>query len=286
MQEWKQQRQKSYFYNLRKFHNSIKRDLYNKYSNGRSVLELAFGRGGDLGKLYDNKASRVVGYDIAAESIKEAQRRLTDGSYPIDFATRVKLGVKDLASEIISGSQEFDVVSSMFAFHYFFKNEQTFKTIMASIENNLKIGGVLLLCLFDGDSVRKRLNKPFSDSHFHIRSRNVDVNDASLFGHKVNVLLRDDIQDVSSDIYNPEDEYLVDFQRFVRVMQMIGFELVESELFETYYTSKAQKSFRLSATEKDVSFLNRTMVFRRTVDIEERLSCLHNNVLDQQNTKK
>ena len=40
-----------------------------------------------------------------------------------------------------SSDRLLDVVSCMFALHYFFKTEQTFNTIIESITNNLKNGG-------------------------------------------------------------------------------------------------------------------------------------------------
>lgn len=58
------------FTNMRKFHNWIKRKMYNKYTRGISnLLELAVGKSGDLDKWYKNKITNVVGYDIDQDSI-------------------------------------------------------------------------------------------------------------------------------------------------------------------------------------------------------------------------
>lgn len=263
---WKKQRQQSYFYNMRKFHNGIKRDLYNQYTNSKNVLELSIGKGGDLGKLFENKVTRVVGYDIDANSITEAKRRLTE--YPNDFQEKVELHVLDLSTNVLSGNGDFDVISCMFAMHYFFKSEDTFLTILSSIENNLRVGGILMGTFFDGKSLINRLNAPFNDpTHFKLTR---EVTNETLFGNTINVLLKDNIDISSAEIYNPEDEYIVDFERFTLVMGMLGFELIQSDLF-----SKLNNDYKLNKTERDVSFLNRTFVFKRVADINRDLEKIY-----------
>jgi mRNA (guanine-N7-)-methyltransferase len=259
---WQKQRQQSYFYNMRRFHNGIKRDLYNKYTNSKSVLEISSGKSGDLSKLFDNKVTRVVGYDIDANSIAEANRRLRE--YPIDFQKLVSLHVLDLSTNAIPGDQEFDVVSCQFALHYFFKSEDTFLTILSSIENNLKVGGIFMGTFFDGESLINRLQFPFNDPHFKLTRK---ATTETLFGNTINVSLKDDINISSAEIYNPEDEFIVDFEKFTKVMELLGFELVESKMFKDLYENK----LRLNQTEKDVSFLNRYFVFRRIADINQDL---------------
>ena len=259
---WKFNRQQSYFYEMRKFHNQIKNEIYNKYTLNKSVLELSIGKGADLGRLYNNKVTKVVGYDIDEDSIIEARKRLS--KYPsMDF--NVTLGVKDLSIDVLTGNQEFDVVSCMFALHYFFKTEQTFNTILESIKNNLKIGGIFMATLFDGDSVSKRLTYPFNDpEHFNIEQ--INKTDPSqdktcfgldtLFGNTINVSIKDNTLNNSMN-YNPNIEYIVNYIGFVNLMKSNGFDLVESRMFNTYDHTK----FKLNKTNKDISFLNRMYIF-------------------------
>jgi mRNA (guanine-N7-)-methyltransferase len=262
---WQKQRQQSYFYNMRKFHNAIKRDLYNKYTNSKSVLELSSGKSGDLGKLFDNNANRVVGYDIDSDSIQEALRRLSE--YPDEFKNRVSLHVLDLSTNVIPGDQEFDVVSCQFALHYFFKSEETFLTILSSIENNLKVGGIFMGTFFDGEALKSRLNRPFEDPHFKLTRK---AENDTLFGNTINVQIVDNESAAAN--YNPEDEYIVDFERFTSVMERLGFKLIESDMFRDL-----NKNFRLKSTEKDVSYLNRTFVFQRISDLNSQLKCVYDN---------
>lgn len=247
---WKYNRQQSYFYEMRKFHNQIKNEIYNKYTLNKRILELSCGKGADFGRLYNNKVIKVVGYDIDEDSIIEARKRLS--KYPIDF--NVTLAVRDLSIDVLTGNQEFDVVSCMFALHYFFKTEQTFNTILESIKNNLKIGGIFMATLFDGDSVSKRLTYPFNDQeHFNIKQINKTD---TLFGNTINVSIKDTTLNNSMN-YNPNNEYIVNYIGFVSLMKSNGFDLVESRMFNEYDYTK----FKLNKTNKDISFLNRMYIF-------------------------
>lgn len=258
---WKNQRQQSYFYNMRKFHNWVKRALYNKYTYGKSVLEISVGRLGDGGKLFDNKVSKVVGYDIDPKSIQEAKRRLSE--YPKEFQDKVELDVLDLSTNVIPGNQTFDVISAMFCLHYFFRDESSLLTILKSMNRNLKIGGYVMGTMFDGNSLMNRLRKPFTDSHFSLK-RIFEID--SFVGNKINVSLLDN--NTGAQIYNPENEYIVNFDWFIKLMETNGYELIETKMFEELYENK----YKLNIIEKDVSFLNRTFVFRKIRDVTSKIN--------------
>ena len=60
---------------VRKYHNFIKKYLYNKYVNGGSIIEIAGGRGGDLFKLNHRKVEFLLLTDLSQDALDEAQRR-------------------------------------------------------------------------------------------------------------------------------------------------------------------------------------------------------------------
>jgi len=266
-EQTQQDRSESYFYNMRIFHNFIKKTLYNKYTkNINNLLELAVGKFGDMNKIFDNNVKHVVGYDIDTESINEGEKRVIKklGETNQKNAPIIELYVKDLSRNIIEHSVPFDVVSSQFAFHYFFESENTFNTIITSIKNNLKPNGIFMGTMFDGKSL------------LHLKDKNSDVfeikdldtkfklnfynsSSESLFGNKLSVYINGTVLD------KPMDEYIVDFDMFVELMKNNGFELIETSMFETLYQSylKNPRNKTLNGVQKQVSFLNRTFVFRR-----------------------
>lgn len=239
MSEWIKDRKKSYFYNMRKFNNNVKRILYNKYCCNKSVLDLASGKGGDLNKLYSCNILKVIGFDINEESVIESNKRLTE--YPKEFQDRVNYYKKNLCKEIVLLSEPVDIVTCMFAFHYFIKD---FDIIIETINKNLKKGGYFIGCCFDGNLIKERLNSSFLDDNFKI---------IKLSENQINVLLKETV------LNDPEPEYLVNFSELKEKMLKDGLKLIENKSFKYYHNN----TFKMSDTEKDVSFLNKIFVFKK-----------------------
>ena len=119
---------------ISQYHSKIKwailKDLKEKNELPPSprILDLSCGRGGDLFKYIQTfgKDTYIVGVDIDAEAINEANRRIKDKK-------NIKLIVQDLqdtdasiaAIEKISGGKPFDFIVCNFAVHYFYKTEET-----------------------------------------------------------------------------------------------------------------------------------------------------------------
>lgn len=267
------QRQQSYFYNLRRFHNWIKRKLIDKYTyNVDHLLDLASGKGGDLSKWVDAKIKHVRGYDIHEPSVIEARRRLAD--YLVNPhaqpETKVTFDVADLSEVVLPRDTiETDVVTSMFAFHYFFKSSDTLDNVLQSIENNLKIGGYFVCCMFDGQSVLNKLkNNTYDTPYFRLTLR---TRTNTTFGNTLGVLIKETVLDEEAD------EYIVDANDFIQLMKWRGFDLVESRMFEEMYNEWYQLHHKNSMKhlEKEVSFLNRYYVFKRTSDTTSNITCFH-----------
>jgi len=251
-----QERRKTYFFNMRKYHNHIKRSMYNKYSKPHDkLLELAVGKGGDLDKWVKNKISQVHGYDIDKASIKEAKNRVKKIK-SID-PPKIKLHVKDLSEKILKGKNDVDIVSCMFAFHYFLRDKESFENIMTSINNNIKPGGVFMGTLFDGKSILNvlknnsfELTKMTGEVVFDIKKKNKNT---SFFGQTMSVFIGETVLDT------PADEYIVDFEKLTEKLSSYGFVLLESKMFEDFYEDK----FKLNTNSKTISFLNRNFVFKK-----------------------
>jgi SAM-dependent methyltransferase len=274
-------RQQSYFFEMRRFHNNIKRDLIQRYAkNAVNLLDLACGKGGDLQKWNDNNIKNVVGYDINTESIDIANLRKQEFK---NLKTKVSFNVLDLSNNIVTGNKNFDVITSMFAFHYFFKNNDTFETIMTTIEQNLKSNGFFIGTFFDGETL-KNIDPKIYNEYFKITFNNGEVeiplsknpvfyeknvigdsspvnvvvydktplDNSAFFGRKISVMMKETVLNESMD------EYIVDFNNFVERLNQRGFVLLESKLFRDIFSK-----FNMKQTEKDVSFLNRYFVFKR-----------------------
>ncbi|GAB7362605.1 hypothetical protein MBLNU230_g2919t1 [Neophaeotheca triangularis] len=179
---------------LRSLNNWIKSTLIQKFSlseqqgNKFTVLDMACGKGGDLGKW--DKAPRrpnlYVGCDIADQSIEQARARDEDnrrrrrgpaqmeshfyvrdtfntslGELPIvrqvGFDDSAGPGNGAIQGRMMPGG--FDVVSMMFALHYSFENEESAKGMLKNVAACLKKGGRFIGCMPNADLISAQVKK-------------------------------------------------------------------------------------------------------------------------------
>jgi mRNA (guanine-N7-)-methyltransferase len=152
---------------LKKFHNDIKRQLINRFAHGAgSLLDLACGRGGDIWKWIDAWITVVKGIDLSPGEIEEARKRFAEA--------QAKRRHQELAYEFVDSPQlgasewrearQYDVVTCMFAIHYFFVTEQVLKQFLHNVSINLKEGGYFIGTVPDGKRINDciRNNKTFT----------------------------------------------------------------------------------------------------------------------------
>lgn len=233
------------FEKMRKFHNKIKLVYLTEFiKEPSSLLDLASGKGGDIFKWNSNKfIKRVDGYDINEESVTEAIRRRKN----LKINKPMNFNVLDLSTKSLNCKEKYNVITSMFAFHYFFKSPDTIKTIFKTITDCSKEGTIIILTLFDGNLIKDTIS-----SNFYIK---LDPNNDNRrnTGNKVDVFIKDSVLD------KPETEYVVKPKILINLMKKHGFSLVEKTNFKDLYDDK----FNLNDEEKKLSFLNTVYVFTR-----------------------
>ena len=317
---------------LRDFHNKWIKDtiLYGPplKTPGKSLLDIAVGKAGDLQRWRRGKVGFVLGIDYAGENIRDpangAYRRYLDtvlmnaqgGVPPMIFAIgdssknlqtgeagaspeerdiiRSVLGKvgpegslppfveKVGAGRLRAGA---DVISCMFAIHYFFENKIKFDGFLQNINENLVMGGYFIGCCFDGERLFETMRGvPEGQSRVGIEdganlwtiTKRYSVeeipNDDEAFGLPV------DVEFIS--IGSAHREYIVPFGLLTKKLSEIGCELLKpdqlrelgltnsSATFDESYkmAGKAGKKFPMGDAVKQFSFLNRWFIFKRTGD--------------------
>ena len=274
------------------FHNRIKDDLYKQnVKNEDTLLELAVGRAGDLNKWKRAKPSKVVGVDISLSNIisptqGSAVRYLNDKrnhprdylppclfiegdmtEYPLfeqeDSYMNILNGKETGSTEYLKefeGLTSFDVISCQFALHYACESEEKFRNFAKNLQKYGK--GLFFGTCSDGKSIYSILSG--KKSHlFGVDkqvcgeySKQYDDHETwpEEFGMPVKVFLE------SFD--RPAIEYLVPFEKVVKILEEHGYELLETKSFSELYTS--QTNIVLTEEQQSFSFLNRSFVFKRT----------------------
>ena len=192
---------------------------------------------------------------------------------------------------------KFNVVSCMFAIHYFFENELKLEQFLNNVSSNLQKNGLFFCTFMDGKSVENELEK--SKSEIIEGRKNFDeysvpvwaiikqYTNEKYYNKKIDVFIENTQKLIT--------EFLVDFEFLIKKAKEFNLELEDTELFsETYekikkdfekennddiYKSKYnlyeawriedhKKSlieFETNDLSKTFSFLNRWVVFKKII---------------------
>ena len=283
-----------YFERMRRFHNKVKETLYNKYTKDCNfLLELCSGKGGDMHKWVFNSVQNVVGYDISDKNISECQRRIQSIRTPIN-STFHKLDLcSEGADQVIMANTPsgFDVVCCHFGVHFFFKSEDSFGNLMKILKSSLHDGGYFIVTCMDDIQINTLFNeqsqcvvsKEINNELIYYLKRDFDsTNQNKPFGNKIRIVLNG-----NNILGEGSDEYTVNYEDFTRRMKEHSFEVVETSLFSDTGIPQLKSYMQdLSPEEKDISYLNRYIVFKKQktlmTQIETPLQsiCHSSSVLD------
>ena len=230
-----------------------------------SILDTSIGRGGDLNKYLrsENKIDFLLGLDISNDINKCAKRYYLKNEktkalfLQYDTSKSIKGGEgcvgehidrNKLLIDILYDRQKalpkelrplvpkyrglckkgFDIISSQFSIHYYFKDELTLRTYIQNISENIKKGGYFIGTCYDGMKVFKKLEEMknnhlemFDEYNNKIYSitKDYDIDDFTynkdniekLFGQKIDVYM--------NSIGQTIPEYLVNFELFIEMMK-------------------------------------------------------------------
>ena len=299
-------------------------DLLRKSGSDKiSLLDLACGKGGDIPKWRDNNITTCVGIDYMSNNIDDirdgacsrynfykaqANKRhkpMPDMYFLVgDAGKSINDGESITKPEYVSlanslwkphdeittnfKSNKFNIVSVMFAMHYFFKSETILDTFIQNVADNIKNGGYFIGCCFDGRKIFEKLKhlpksgsidkykngrlmwkliRDYRQTTFH--------NDATSIGMSIKVYI--------SSINQIIEEFLVNFdvlkEKLAKhgIVPVTGKDLDDIKLpnaegsFEDIYNSKTLTpnnskildTITLSPEEKELSFMFNYFIFKR-----------------------
>lgn len=178
------------------------------------------------------------------------------------------------------GASKFDVVSCMFAIHYFFESEGKLEGFLNNVATNIKTNGLFICTFMDGDIVEKELG---TEGIVEGRKK-LDNSNIVVWAIIKRFLKDDDNYNKKIDVYIENTrklipEYLVKFDFLIQKANEFGLELVESELFsQTFmkYRDNIDKNVNKQSSldksileldkdeiQKKFSFFNRWAIFKK-----------------------
>jgi len=176
------------------------------------------------------------------------------------------------------GANKFNVVSCMFAIHYFFESEEKLEGFLNNVTSNIKKDGIFMCSFMDGDSVERALG---SEGIIEGR-RNLDNTNILVWAIIKRFIKEDGYYNKKIDVFIENTrrlipEYLVNFDFLIEKAKQFGLELVESELFSQSFNDYMKKINKKKLTsldnimlnldkeeiQKKFSFFNRWAIFKK-----------------------
>ena len=283
---------------MRKYHNFIKTHIINTFCSEYSetvngelrknrVLDLGIGSGGDLEKYWHARIGELVGIDVDYDGLftipGNANDRINKIMERYKFKERTNYTLIHAYADLLlneveqkkilpnmsnenlenirkcfSKKNSFDLISSQFALHYMFKDDNTIQNLIDNIGNNLRLGGYFICTLFDGDLVMNLLKDKskyisyYTDdngnktSYFEIVKKFDREYDGGV-GYKIDVLMP-----WINDKYI--EEPLVSKRLLIKTMRKAGCRLVETETFGNLFEMNREfftKSYMNEENEKN-----------------------------------
>ena len=236
--------------------------------NGRpAVLPMAFVIGDGSKNMSSGEAGTTVEDKVILQSVlgKTVPQGVVPPYIQNELASRFKMGA--------------DIISCMFATHYFFESKEKFDGFLQNIAENLKVGGYFIGCCFDGEETFEFLKGRDSrqgmegDSLLWTITKKYDADEIP--GGDEGFGMPIDVEFISIGV--PHREYLVPFNLLTEKMNSIGCGLCSSEelaslglkssteMFGVTHKTAAKvgRKFPMTPAVEKFSFLNRWFIFRR-----------------------
>ena len=251
-------------YKYRKYHNRIKRDMITKFCKNKQVLDLGVGRGGDLFKYENAQTEKVFGVEPYETNYKDLQKRLVESVS--EFKHKVKLittTAQDTPTILENvGINGVDVVSSFFSLSFFFfpSKPEDLMNFVQTVSQTLKEDGLFIGTTIDGGETRKLLMS-MPEKTFNFGDGFVKMNKDETITFEV-----------KGTIVETQLESLVDFDRLVQQLKLVGIELDQTSFFE---------SKDLPPNENILNGLYRKFVFKKnTLSVDIKNLCTEMNIYD------
>lgn len=252
---------------LRKFHNFIKTQIIDnavKETNGKTLLDIAVGRGGDLFKWQKSKLKTVVGFDPHKDSITEARKRLSEQlkkGTRLPFTKFFQLDALDrnIISKLIDNEkniknvEQYDIISCQFAFHYFTNSQSDMNNVLRLISYKLRPGGFFIGTASDGDIIKNILTKG------DVMTKLLQLKRVDKTKYTFNIASNSGTQ-TYFDVQGISLESFLHKNKLIETAKDYGLEVVNIKSFFNWYM---EYNGTITLQEALISFLNFSFIFQK-----------------------
>ena len=247
-----------------------------------SLLDLACGKGGDIFKWKKNNIKDCVGIDISSDNIKNSgdgawvrygrmKAKSTNVPVIVFDTLNTSLNLRTNIPSIFNVSRKFDIISVMFALHYFFKDISTLDGFITNVTDNIKSGGYLIGACFNGSKIYEDFGES-SSLEYTSGGQTLLKIDKQYSGDKTfNADATSLGLQIQVDMYTigtVNKEWLVNFDYFESRLAVHGINRVELTNFEDIgllplELKKLLKLKTMTSVERQMSDLNSLFIFKK-----------------------
>lgn len=205
---------------LRKYHNRIKKKLFNSVREEKTLLDIGSGRGGDVTKW--KSFDKIVAVEPNPEHIVELKRRIKLNN--MENKVRVVQAGGEDTTTIYKAVRDFigdrvDVVSMMLSLTFFWQSSGLVDSLVNTLVTNLKPKGKYIFLTMDGDLVEQTFEPAF-DTGPQLTKLELGPATLQYFPDKTPKELHIDIKD---SIVSDQTEWLVRLDDLRLRMNQYGF---------------------------------------------------------------
>lgn len=210
---------------LRKFNNSVKRELIQKYLPGMIVLDLGAGRGGDLGKYAFSKIKKLYAVEPNKTHLNELLQRAEamKQKHQLPY-TLVPILTNAQSTTVIAEELREKVGAStmFFSLSFFFENKLLLSELIKTLVEFVDKDGYFIGTTIDGMAVRTLLEGKDSIvlGDVKIQKRYTDFTGPIGFNRATSF-----VYGGSKTVKDEQIEFLVDWDLLVREIREVGFVL-------------------------------------------------------------
>lgn len=250
---------------MRKYHNRVKKELILKYTKDKTVLDLGFGRGGDIHKYSEAGVSYIWGVEPNEDNYEEAKRRLStkkeldEKVEIIPLKAQQTADIMDLMKDEDGDDRKADIVASFFSLTFFFENEVELDRLVSTVAGTIKKGGYFIGTTMDGGRTYEFLKgkKTMEVKDCYSIVKYYDDDDRLVLGKKLLIHLED-------TIVSEQYEWLAVFDILKEKLEKRGLYLIDTSFFEPPSSVDSRVS--------SLSRLFRSFVFERRETESEKKS--------------
>ena len=217
--------------------------------------------------IWADTSKNIINGEAGKDSLNKYYLDIIYGNIPFETIDNGKLRNMYNIGNVKEPDGGFDIVSSQFSVHYYFKTEETLNTYLRNVSESLKVGGRFIGTCLNGNEVFEMLkDKPLIESEEQLCWK------ISKKYKKTKFEPTEEYLGMEIDVYNESigatlTEYLVNINYFDSICEKYGLKKIVNSGFENLFSQIPEKDYgkakSMSADLKTYSFLNNYFVYEK-----------------------